>query len=139
MHDSSFLEGRHGYSGIRDEKLHHHDIALVEVGNAGQTSPPMPQTTQSLNHLAVEYPSLEAWEQQIAFLHARGVPLHRRVARGATHSIHLTDPDGTLVELVFELPCAAWENDIDAALNQAVERPIEGADAVLNRAHECNV
>ena len=81
---------------------------------------------QVLHHLAVEYPSLEAWEAQIAFLRALGIPLHRRVVRGATHSIHLSDPDGTLVELVFELPRAAWEADIEGALRHAVERPLEG-------------
>jgi catechol-2,3-dioxygenase len=36
----------------------------------------------------------------------------------------LTDPDGNEIELVHELPRAPWETDIDAALNQAVARPI---------------
>jgi catechol-2,3-dioxygenase len=43
--------------------------------------------------------------------------LHDPVERVATHSIHLRDPDGNLVELVFELPREQWEGDIDAALN----------------------
>jgi catechol 2,3-dioxygenase len=109
------------YSGERDGRLRHHDIALVE-GSVPPASPAV--QPQALNHVAVEYPTQEAWQKQIAFLTARGVTLHRRVERGVTHSIHLTDPNGYEIELVFELPRALWENDIDAALNQAVERPV---------------
>jgi catechol 2,3-dioxygenase len=112
------------YSGVRNGKLRHHDIALLEVSNA-ESSPT--DALQALNHLAIEYPDLEAWEHQIAFLRARGVALHRRVRRGATQSIHLTDPDGTMVELVYELPREAWEADIEGALRHAEEQPIDGA------------
>ncbi|HYB11141.1 MAG TPA: VOC family protein [Alphaproteobacteria bacterium] len=109
------------YSGERDGKLHHHDIALVEasVPAAGSSAQP-----QALNHVAIEYPDKETWEKQIDFLIARGVALHRRVERGVTHSIHLTDPNGNEIELVCELPRALWENDIDAGLNRYVEQPI---------------
>ncbi len=111
------------YSGERDGKLRHHDIALVEgsvplAADAAQSP--------TLNHVAIEYATQEAWEKQIAFLTARGVRLYRRVERGVTHSIHLTDPNGYQIELVCELPRALWENNIDAALNHAVERPIAG-------------
>jgi len=81
---------------------------------------------QALNHVAVAYPNREAWLAQIAFLAARGVALHRQVDRGATCSIHLTDPDGNEIELVYEKPRALWEGDIQAALNTAVEQPIHG-------------
>jgi catechol 2,3-dioxygenase len=111
------------YSGERDGKLRHHDIALVE-GSAPSANPAM--QPQALNHVAIEYATHEAWRKQIAFLTARGVALHRRVERGVTHSIHLTDPDGCEIELVYELPRTLWENDIDAALNRAVERPVAG-------------
>jgi catechol 2,3-dioxygenase len=111
------------YSGERDGKLHHHDIALVErpVLPAERTAP-----SQALNHVAIEYATHDAWRKQIAFLTARGVALHRRVERGVTHSIHLTDPDGCEIELVYELPRELWEGDINAALNHAVERPLGG-------------
>ncbi len=111
------------YSGERDGKLRHHDIALVE----GSTPPADPAVhPQALNHVAIEYATQEAWLKQIAFLTAHGVTLYRRVERGVTHSIHLTDPNGYQIELVFELPRALWEDDIDAALNHAVERPVGG-------------
>jgi catechol 2,3-dioxygenase len=76
--------------------------------------------------VAITYPTHEAWERQIAFLTGNGIALHRRVDRGVTHSIHVNDPDGNEIELVHELPREMWEGDIDAALNRAVERPIDG-------------
>ncbi len=107
------------YSGEQDGKLRHHDIALVEH----VTAPADPAArSQRLNHVAIGYPTRDAWQRQIGFLAARGVALHGRVDRGVTQSIHLNDPDGNEIELVYELPRAAWEDDIDAALNRAVER-----------------
>lgn len=108
------------YSGELDGKLRHHDIALVE-----RTGLP-PDGPHALNHVAIAYPTHDAWERQISFLAARGIALHRRVDRGVTRSIHLNDPDGNEIELVHELPREAWEDDIEAALNRAIERPIGG-------------
>jgi catechol 2,3-dioxygenase len=110
------------YSGELDGKLRHHDIALVE-----RTAPAdFSAQPQALNHVAIAYPSHEAWQQQITYLVAHGISLHRRVDRGVTHSIHVTDPDGNEIELVYELPREQWQRDIDGALNRAVERPIGG-------------
>jgi catechol 2,3-dioxygenase len=111
------------YSGELDGKLGHHDIALLERPALAADQAEMPQ---ALNHVAVGYPSREAWQAQIEFLTARGVALHRQVDRGATSSIHLTDPDGNEIELVYEKPRALWEGDIQAALNTAVVQPIHG-------------
>jgi len=111
------------YSGRRDGKLRHHDIALVQ-GGAPPASPD--RQPQAFNHVAVEYATLEAWQKQIEFLTGRGVALHRWVERGVTHSINVTDPNGYEIELVYELPRSHWEGDIDAALNQAVRRDVAG-------------
>ena len=111
------------YSGERDGKLTHHDIAFIEVPELAQQSDGQHPV---FNHVAITYADRESWEAQIAFLAARGVKLHRRVDRGATNSIHLEDPDGNEIELVFELPRERWEHDIQAALNHAVARPIFG-------------
>jgi catechol 2,3-dioxygenase len=109
------------YSGERDGKLHHHDIALVEAA-------PLPADRQAhgqaLNHVAITYPTREAWQKQIDFLAAQGLKLYGRVARGVTHSIRLTDPDGNEIELVHELPREQWEADINAALNRTDEQPV---------------
>ncbi len=109
------------YSGEQDGKLRHHDIALIE-----QTSMPadMTQHPQVLNHVAVTYPTADAWRRQIRFLMSKGLAPYRQVERGATCSAHLLDPDGNEIELVHELPRAHWEDDIEAALNQAKNQPV---------------
>jgi catechol 2,3-dioxygenase len=112
----------HFYSGEQDGKLRHHDIALVEQPTLPTNSAEGPRA--ALNHVAIAYPTREAWDKQISSLAAHGVRLYGRVDRGVTNSIHLTDPNGVEVELVYELPREAWQDDIDAALNHFVERPI---------------
>ena len=107
------------YSGQVEGRYRHHDIALVERVGLPTEQP------QSLNHIAVSYPTAEAWRRQVEFLLARGVPLHGRIDRGTTKSIHAYDPDGNEVELVYELPRPLWEDDIDAALNRAKDLPVE--------------
>ena len=109
------------YSGLKDGQLHHHDIALVQEPGLEAVGEAQPQ---ALDHVAIEYPSEAAWRAQIRFLTERGVALHRLIERGATHSIHLTDPNGIAVELVFELPREQWEDDIEGALNRAVLKPL---------------
>ena len=109
------------YSGLKDGKLHHHDIALHQESGLEAVDKARPQ---ALDHVAIEYPSEAAWRAQIRFLTERGVALHRLIERGATHSIHLTDPDGIAVELVFELPREQWEGDIEGALDRAVLKPL---------------
>lgn len=109
------------YSGERNGQLTHHDIALLEQGELGTRQEASPQV---FNHVAIAYPSVEAWEAQIRFLTQRGIALGRPLERGATCSIHLHDPDGNGVELVAELPRERWENDIDTALNTVIDRPV---------------
>jgi catechol 2,3-dioxygenase len=109
------------YSGEVDGTLRHHDIALVEQPMLASDPADRPR---ALNHVAIAYPTYEAWQRQIAFLTGQGVVLFGRVDRGVTNSIHLHDPDGCVVELVYELPRALWQDDIETALNQAVEHPI---------------
>jgi catechol 2,3-dioxygenase len=110
------------YSGEREGKLHHHDIALYQPASKETPDGALPQT---LDHVAIEYPSEHAWREQIRFLRSRGVALRALIERGTTHSIHLTDPNGVEVELVFELPRSDWEDDIDGALNRAVPKSLE--------------
>ena len=114
------------YSGERNGQLHHHDIALVEASFAGEAA----ASKQALNHVAIEYSTEEAWQEQIRYLLSCGVPLSDRIDRGVSKSIHLTDPNGYIVELVYELPRELWEGDIDAALNRGTRRPIIEDDGV---------
>jgi catechol 2,3-dioxygenase len=109
------------YSGMKDGKLHHHDIALHQASGLEPVDEVRPQ---SLDHVAIEYASEGAWRAQIRFLGDHGVALHRLIERGTTHSIHLTDPNGIAVELVFELPRSQWEGDIEGALDRGVLKPL---------------
>ena len=115
------------YSGDRDGKTHHHDVALVE--NPNLPSPPAERTDPSvalaINHIAIALPSPETWLRQLAFLRSRGVAFTRRINHGMTHSVYIRDPNGYEVELLYELPREVWEGDIDAALNWIEPLPIE--------------
>lgn len=125
------------YSLERAEGLSHHDLALVE----NTALPPKPENwsmfgpPSAVNHIALCWPSREAWLKQLEFMQAKGVVFHRRIEHGMTHSVYVTDPNGYAVEVLYELPRAVWEGDIDAALNYAVARPTEGREALEDR-HE---
>jgi catechol 2,3-dioxygenase len=121
------------YSGDHGGKLNHHDLALVEM----PTLPPPPQWSMfdsplAINHIAIALPSREAWLKQLAFLQSRGVPFHRRVNHGMTHSLYINDPNGYGIEVLYELPREVWEGDIDAALNYAERLPTEGEAALVD-------
>jgi catechol-2,3-dioxygenase len=123
------------YSGMGPDGLSHHDLALVENPNL----PPPPakwamwDMPTAINHIAIAYPSREAWLHQLAYLQEKGVKFDRRIDHGMTHSLYLHDPDGYGVELAYELPREVWEGDIDAALNFAEVRPHEGPEALVDR------
>ena len=123
------------YSGAGQGGTHHHDIALME--NPNLPEPPkewsMIGMPMAINHIAITYPSREAWMQQLAYLQKKGVKFDRRIEHGMTHSLYIHDPNGYGVELVYDLPREVWEHDIDAALNYATVLPTEGADALADR------
>ena len=123
------------YSGAGQGGTHHHDIALME--NPNLPEPPkewsMIGMPMAINHIAITYPSREAWMQQLAYLQKKGVKFDRRIEHGMTHSLYIHDPNGYGVELVYDLPREVWERDIDAALNYATVLPTEGADALADR------
>ena len=122
------------YSGERDGKVTHHDLALVE--NPQLPPPPAewgPFTApQAINHVAIAMPDREAWQSKLAELQERGVKFHLRVNHGMTHSVYLSDPNGYGVELLYELPREMWEADIDAGLNYFELLPTEGPEALAD-------
>ena len=114
---------------------HHHELALVE--NPNLPAPPAEWTMfgmpSAINHIAVTYPSRDAWLGRLSHLQSKGVKFDRRVEHGMTHSLYIHDPDGNGVELVYDLPNEVWEKDVDAALNYATVLPTEGPDALVDR------
>jgi catechol 2,3-dioxygenase len=127
-----FYSGDHGGG-----RMNHHDIALVE--NRNLPAPPREWSMYggaacAVNHIAIALPSREAWLRQLDYLQKRGVKFDRRVDHGMTHSLYIHDPNGYGVELLYELPRAVWEGDIDGALNYSKALPTEGAAALDDRA-----
>ena len=126
------------YSGVSESgDVTHHDLALAEVPAGAET--PAERETWSLmrrevglNHVAIAWPDRESWLQQLAFLQAKGVPFHRRVNHGMTHSVYISDPDGHGIEVLYELPREVWEHDIDGAQNFAEQLPTEGDQALID-------
>jgi catechol-2,3-dioxygenase len=114
---------------------HHHEFALVENPNL---APPPEQWAifgmpSAINHIAITYPSRDAWLSQLSYLQKKGVKFDLRIEHGMTHSLYIHDPNGYGVELVYDLPREVWEGDIDAALNYAALLPTEGADALVDQ------
>ncbi len=127
------------YSGLDARgDVTHHDLALAEVPDSaapGADPEPwdlMPSRT-GINHVAIAWPDRESWLKQLAFLRSRGVPFHRRVNHGMTHSAYISDPDGHGIEVLYELPREVWEGDIDAAQNHAELLPTEGDESLVDR------
>lgn len=116
------------YSGLRDGRLNHHDIALVATPDLPRVEGP-----GAIAHIAVAMPDRAAWLKQLAFLQRHGVAFERRVEHGMTHSAYLRDPNGYGVEVLYELPREVWEGDINAALNHYVPVATEGAAALDDR------
>jgi catechol 2,3-dioxygenase len=126
------------YSGVDAHgDVTHHDLALAEVAQTGESGSPEEWNLMSnrpgINHVAICWPDRESWLKQVAFLQSKGVPFHRRVNHGMTHSVYISDPDGHGIEVLYELPREVWEGDIDGAQNYAENLPTEGAEALIDR------
>ena len=53
----------------------------------------------AINHIAITYPSREAWLSRLGYLQTKGVKFDRRIDHGMTHSLYVHDPNGYGVEL----------------------------------------
>lgn len=121
------------YSADHDGRLTHHDIALVE--HPELPAPAEDGTlTSAIEHIAIALPNREAWLRQLAYLQARGVAFERRVEHGMSRSLYIRDPNGYSVELLYEMPRALWEGNIQAALDHHITLPHQGAVALEDRA-----
>ena len=126
------------YSGVDAHgDVTHHDLALAEVPptgeNGAQEEWSLMPNRPGINHVAICWPDRESWLKQVAFLQSKGVPFHRRVNHGMTHSVYISDPDGHGIEVLYELPREVWEGDIDGAQNYAENLPTEGEAALIDR------
>jgi len=115
-----------GMSGALDMRFYrrndrnHHDIAVAQLHDAanfgGPEEPDMRPLHPGVNHVAIRYDDREDWLAIVRRLEAQNYPIYKRVDHGMTHSIYVTDPDGNLFEILYDLPRYVWEGDVEAAL-----------------------
>lgn len=106
------------YRGSKDS---HHDFALVQSPDPS-AQPPVEQfdlfgNRVGVNHIAISYPSREAWLAKLREIQEKRVRVILRGNHGMTHSCYIQDPDGNGIEVLYDLPSEVWEGDVDAALS----------------------
>jgi catechol 2,3-dioxygenase len=107
---------------------------LVEVPDPAAVAPPEPwamfANRPGVNHIAISYPTRDAWLAQLAHMKASGVVFHVRGNHGMTHSAYVSDPDGHGIEVLYDLPAEVWEGDLNAALSYFEPLPSDGPSAL---------
>ena len=105
----------------RGDDTSHHDLALVQSADPASQPPVQPfdmfGPRAGINHLAISYPTRDAWLVKLQEIHDQGVHVVLRGNHGMTHSCYVQDPDGHGIELLYDLPREVWEGDVDAALS----------------------
>jgi catechol 2,3-dioxygenase len=93
---------------------YHHDICI----NTWQSrdSPPPPQDTTGLFHLAIVYAERSGLRDAFRRVKAAGIAIDAAVDHGVSESIYLRDPDQNGVELYWDRPAMLWYGP-DADLN----------------------
>ena len=86
-----------------------------------------------VNHIAIGYPDRESWLQRIRHLKENGVEFKVRGNHGMTHSAYIADPDGYGLEVLYNVPSEAWQDDVDAALNYFEYLPVDGDEVFEDR------
>ncbi len=95
----------------------HHDLALSPAENPDEY--PIIEgrsTAPGLNHFAWTYPDLETWKAQVRHVIDIGYPVQFRMEHGMSQSLYVRDPDGTVIEMMYEYPEERWNKNIEAAL-----------------------
>jgi catechol 2,3-dioxygenase len=118
----------------RGDPSHHHHIALVQTLESAEPPTPwaMNRTTVGINHIALNYPSREAFLARVQHLVDNNVEIAQRGNHGMTHSAYVEDPDGNGIEVLYDVPQTAWEGDVNAALNYWEPLPREGQEALVD-------
>lgn len=116
---------------------HHHDLALIQMADPS-TAPEvlrwkMFPERAGIAHIALAYPTREAWLAQVEHLQTNDVEFLVRGNHGMTHSVYVADPDGNGIEVLYDLPPEVWAGDVDAALSYFENLPRTGPEALEDR------
>ncbi|MEY2569922.1 MAG: catechol 2,3-dioxygenase [Acidimicrobiaceae bacterium] len=88
----------------------HHDIAIVETGDAVGSG--------ALHHFALKVgDSLEELAAAKRALEAARVPVHMALDHHVSQGVYVSDPDGNLVELYVDADPAIWRSDPSRVAN----------------------
>lgn len=120
------------YRGAPDR---HHDFALVQIPDPSAFPPPnlawnMVENKVGINHIAICYPSREAFLERLRVLRDHNVEFRVRGNHGMTHSVYVADPDGNGIEVLYELPEDVWVGDVNGALNYFQNLPLDGEESL---------
>ena len=97
---------RMSFFSIKDN---HHDLALVQVGEA---APDAPDEAPGLAHVAFKIgDDLEALREAKAHLEANGVEIHRTADHTVSKSIYFHDPDGNQIEVFVDADPKIWHEN----------------------------
>jgi catechol 2,3-dioxygenase len=119
----------------RGDESRHHDFAIVQAPDPSpfpkaDTEWEMFANRIGINHIAICYPSREAFLARLEHLRRKGVPFRMRGNHGMTHSLYVSDPDGNGIEILYNVPKEAWEKDVNAALSYWEPMPLDGEAAL---------
>lgn len=94
----------------------HHELLLIEVGEAAQ---PIPSGRRvGLYHLGLKVgDSDDQLREILARIREAGVPVMGMSDHTVSHSLYIQDPDGNELEVYIDVPGVDWKNHPEAVLS----------------------
>jgi len=99
----------------------HHELLLLEVGDAAAPVPPGRRV--GLYHFGLKVGETDdELREALETLRREGVPIVGMTDHTVTHSLYITDPDGNEIELYIDVQPEIWRDDPAAVT--ASSRPL---------------
>lgn len=99
---------------FRIDETNHHDLAIMEVGEAAAS--PSPQDV-GMYHFALKIgEDIDELKKAITWLEQNQVRLVGRSDHGVAKSLYLLDPDGNEIELYVDADPSLWRQDPGPAI-----------------------
>jgi catechol-2,3-dioxygenase len=110
----------------------HHELALVQTKeeSVDPETWSILTTRIGINHIALNYGNRENFLARLEHLRKVDVEFLNRGNHGMTHSLYVQDPDGNGIEVLYDVPSAAWQDDVNAALNYYETLPLDGNESL---------
>jgi catechol-2,3-dioxygenase len=110
----------------------HHELALVQTKeeSVDPETWSILATRIGINHIALNYGSRENFLARLKRLREVHIEFLNRGNHGMTHSLYVQDPDGNGIEVLYDVPSSAWQDDVNAALNYYESLPLDGDESL---------